>query len=74
MSEEPSSRTPEEIAADVARTLAETKKIEAETKKAEAEALVEEINARAEFRKREREKASDEENYLYRFAGEVSKN
>ena len=33
MSEEPSSRTPEEIAADVARTLAETKKIEAETKK-----------------------------------------
>ena len=56
MSEEPSSRTPEEIAADVARTLAETKKIEAETKKAEAEALVEEINARAEFRKREREK------------------
>jgi ATP-dependent Clp endopeptidase proteolytic subunit ClpP len=73
MSEE-ASRTPEEIKADVARTLAETKKLEAETRKAEAEALVEELNAQAEFRKREREKAGDEENYLYRFAGEVSKN
>ncbi len=74
MSEEPSTRTPEEIAADVARTMAETEKLKAETKKAEAEALVSEIEARAEFRKRERERASDEENYLYRFAGEVSKN
>ena len=73
MSEE-TSRTPEEIKADVARTLAETKKLEAETRKAEAEALVSELEARAEFRKREREKAGDEENYLYRFAGEVSKN
>jgi ATP-dependent Clp endopeptidase proteolytic subunit ClpP len=67
-------RTPEEIAAEVARTVAETEKLKAETRKAEAEALVEEINARKEFRSREREKASDEENYLYRFAGEVSKN
>ena len=73
MSEE-ASRTKEEIKADVARTLAETKKLEAETRKAEAEALVAELEARAEYRKREREKAGDEENYLYRFAGEVSKN
>ena len=73
MSEE-TSRTKEEIKADVARTLAETKKLEAETRKAEAEALVAELEARAEYRKREREKAGDEENYLYRFAGEVSKN
>lgn len=74
MSEESSNRTPEEIAADVARTVAETEKLKAETRKAEAEALVSEIEARAEYRKREREKAGDEENYLYRFAGEVSKN
>lgn len=73
MSEE-ASRTKEEIKADVARTLAETKKLEAETRKAEAEALVAELDARSEYRKREREKAGDEENYLYRFAGEVSKN
>lgn len=74
MSEESSNRTPEEIAAEVARTVAETEKLKAETRKAEAEALVSEIEARAEYRKREREKAGDEENYLYRFAGEVSKN
>ena len=77
MSEEPpvpQSRAPEEIKADVARTEAETQKLNAETRKAEADALVAEIDARAAFRAREREKAGDEENYLYRFAGEVSKN
>ena len=76
MSEEsiPPFRTPEEIAADVARTISETKKVDAETRKAEAEALMAEMEARAEYRKRMREKAGDEENYLYRFAGEVSKN
>jgi ATP-dependent Clp endopeptidase proteolytic subunit ClpP len=67
-------KSPEEIKADVARTVAETKKLEAETRKADADALVAEIAAQAEYRKREREKTSDEENYLYRFAGEVSKN
>lgn len=73
MSEE-STRTPEEVAAEIAKTAAETQKLEAETRKAAAEALIAEMDARAEYRKREREKASDEENYLYRFAGEVSKN
>ena len=67
-------KSPEEIKADIARTKAETKKIEAETRKADADALVAELAAQAEYRKRQREKTSDEENYLYRFAGEVSKN
>lgn len=78
MSEEPipqlQARTPEEVEADIERTKAETKKIGAETRKAEAEALMAELESRAEFRKREREKTSDEENFLYRFSGEVSKN
>jgi len=79
MSEEVN-RTQEEIQADIAKTLAETRKLEVETRgeearvrSAEATALKQEIEARAAFRKREQEKAEDEENFLYRFAGEVSK-
>ena len=72
--EEQQSRTPEEVQAEVAKVVAETDKLKAETRKAEADALVAELEARAVFRKREREKAEDEENYLYRFAGEVNKN
>ena len=79
MSEEPI-RTPEEIQAEVSKTIAETRKLEVETRveearlrSAEASALKSEIEARAAYRSREREKAEDEENFLYRFAGEVSK-
>ena len=71
--EEQQSRTPEEVQAEIAKVVAETDKLKAETRKAQADALVSEIEARAAYRKREREKAEDEENYLYRFAGEVSK-
>jgi ATP-dependent Clp endopeptidase proteolytic subunit ClpP len=66
-------RTLQEIQADVEKTIAETNKINAETRKAEADALKAEIEARAAQRKRSREKATDEENHLYRFSGEVSK-
>jgi len=66
-------RTKEEIDAIVAKTVAETSKINAETRKAEADALKAEIDARAAYRKRERDKATDEENHLYRFSGEVSR-
>ena len=76
MKDEPNikdSRTPEEVKADIGRTLAETDKVKAETRKAEANALVAELESRAAQRKRDREKATDEENHLYRFSGEVSK-
>jgi ATP-dependent Clp endopeptidase proteolytic subunit ClpP len=79
MSEENNNiRTTEEVQADVAKTLAEIDKINAETKKAEADtrkssadAIKLELEARKAWRTRAREKASDEENHLYRFSGSV---
>ena len=72
--EEQQLRSPEEIQAEISKVKAETEKIVAETRKANADGLKAELEARAAFRKREEEKADDEENRLYRFAGEVSKN
>ena len=66
-------KTPKEIEADIERTLAETKKINAETRKEKAAADTAELELRAALRKRGREKATDENNFLYRFSGEVSK-
>jgi ATP-dependent Clp endopeptidase proteolytic subunit ClpP len=66
-------RTNAEIKAEVEKLVAETVKINAEVRKAEADALVAELDSRAKQRKRDREKATDEENHLYRFSGEVSK-
>ena len=57
-------RTPEEVEAEIAKVKVETKKLEAETRQAEASAIKTELEARAAWRKREREKASDEENRL----------
>lgn len=78
MSEE--KRTPEEIAADVKKTeaeataaLAEARKTEAEAEKAEIELEKARIDADKAKRGREKELAADEENYVYRFDGEVSK-
>jgi ATP-dependent Clp endopeptidase proteolytic subunit ClpP len=72
--EEQQPRTPEEIRVEVAKVVAETEKLKAETRKAEADAFKAELEAREAFRKRQLEKADDEENHLYRFAGEVNKN
>ena len=78
MSEE--KRTPEEIAAEVKKTeaettaaLAEARKTEAEAEKAEIELEKARIDADKAKRGREKELAADEENYVYRFDGEVSK-
>jgi ATP-dependent Clp endopeptidase proteolytic subunit ClpP len=87
MSEE-DKRTPEEITAGIKKTEAEIKKSEAEAKqalaearKADAEAEKAEIElekARIDADKakkcRDKELAGDEENHVYRFDGEVSKN
>tara|TARA_Y100000593_G_scaffold93309_1_gene187747 strand:- start:8599 stop:9354 length:756 start_codon:yes stop_codon:yes gene_type:complete len=67
-------RTKKEIEAEIAKVQAETKKIEIESRQAEAAAIKAELEAREAWRKREREKATDEENYLYRFSGDVSRN
>lgn len=78
MSEEP--RSKEEIAANIKKLAAETKKLEAEVKQAEAEAKKTEAEAtEAELsaweaqRNFARKQATDEENHLYRFDGDVSK-
>ena len=78
MSEE--SRTKQEIQANLKKLEAETRKAEAEAKQAEAEARRTDAEARhseldawgaeRSFQKR---MATDEENHLYRFDGEVSK-
>ena len=65
-------RSKEEVAAELEKTKAETKKIVAECRKAESEALKSELEARAAYRKWELEEARDEENFLYRFAGDVT--
>jgi ATP-dependent Clp endopeptidase proteolytic subunit ClpP len=79
MAEETEKRTPEEISAEVALKLAETRKTEAEARKTEAEASKAEYDAhKAQIdyekvvRARSKELALDEENHLYRFSGSVS--
>ena len=77
---EENSKSPEEIAADIAvkkaeakKTEAEALKTEAETKKALLELRQEEIKtyeAELNFRKKQ---AEDEQNRLYRYDGEISK-
>lgn len=66
-------RSKAEIKATIEKIKAETAKTISETRKSDAEALMSEIEARQAYRARTREKAGDEENHLYRFAGEVSK-
>ena len=79
MSEE-SKQSKEEIQANLRKLEAETKKIEAETRqalaeaaKAEAEVREAELDAWSCERAVQKKLASDEENHLYRFDGEVSK-
>lgn len=86
MSEENESRTKEEIAADIALTEAEVRKTDAEARNTEALVRKNELEAdkadielksrKLDFaikeEKRARDKASDDENFLYRFEGEVS--
>ena len=74
-------KSPEEIKADIdlkkaqiEREIAETKKVQAEARKAESEAVVTELDANKKYRERQKELSVDEENHLYRFDGEVSKN
>jgi ATP-dependent Clp endopeptidase proteolytic subunit ClpP len=78
MSEEKKSKA--EMAASLAKTEAETRQVLAEIEKVQAEtrltlasASKAELSAREEFEKRQKKEATDEENHLYRFAGEVSK-
>tara|TARA_Y100000593_G_scaffold95087_1_gene199429 strand:+ start:37802 stop:38551 length:750 start_codon:yes stop_codon:yes gene_type:complete len=78
MSEE--SRSKEEIQASIKKLEAETRKAEAEAKQAEAEARRTDAEARqseldswAAERSVQKKLATDEENHLYRFDGEVSK-
>jgi ATP-dependent Clp endopeptidase proteolytic subunit ClpP len=80
MSDEPK-QTKEEIQANLKKLEAETKKIEAETRqalaeaaKAEAEVREAELDAWTTERAVQIKLATDEENHLYRFDGEVSKN
>lgn len=74
-------RSKEEIAASVEKTnaeieqsKAEIKKTEAETRKIEAEATQAELSAHSAHLKRQREMATDEENFLYRFSKDVNYN
>lgn len=86
MSEE--NRTKEEVEADIAVKQAEARKIVAEAVKLEHEAKkaeldvskanielhVKQMSYEKELERREKDKALDEENFLYRFNGEVSCN
>ena len=74
-------RTKEEIEADIEskaaetkQKLAEVKKTEAETRKMEAEASKAELDFEKAWRSRQKEIASDEENFLYRFSKDVNHN
>lgn len=75
------SRSKAEIQANLKKLEAETRKAEAEAKQAEAEARRTDAEARqteldtwAAERNVQKKLATDEENHLYRFDGEVSKN
>ena len=79
MSEEKESRSPKEIAVDIALKeseaalkAAEASKINAEAKKAEYEAHEAELKYHEARVKYDRQQAEDERNHLYRFDGEVS--
>ena len=61
------------INAEAAQAEAEARRAEAEAVKIEAEASEAQIKAQKAYKARKRELASDEENFLYRFHGEVSK-
>ena len=61
------------INAEAALAEVEARKAEAEAKKLEAEASEAQIRAKKAYKARKRELATDEENYLYRYHGEVSK-
>jgi ATP-dependent Clp endopeptidase proteolytic subunit ClpP len=81
MSEENQERTKEEIAANVKIKLAEVKRVQAEiektkaeARKAAAEAATLELEAERAYKTRDKEMASDEENFLYRFSKDVSHN
>lgn len=85
MSEE-NNRTKEEVAADIALKEAEARKTDAEARNTEALVKKNELEAeksavelkskkldlKIKQEKRDRDKASDDENFLYRFDGEVS--
>ncbi|MAH45592.1 hypothetical protein CMI37_07170 [Candidatus Pacearchaeota archaeon] len=80
MDENDNKRTPEEIAVEVKLKEVEAKlkeveikKVEAEARKAVADATKAELSTQKEYHNRQKELAADEENYLYRFDGEVSK-
>jgi ATP-dependent Clp endopeptidase proteolytic subunit ClpP len=86
MSEDKESRTNAEIAADIALTEAEARKTDAEARNTEAlvkkneleakkvavELAVKEMDLVTKQEKRAKDKATDDENHLYRFDGEVS--
>jgi len=70
--EEKDGRSVKEISVDIAKTEAETRKILAEALQAEAEAEKSVMETAEATRSRDRERATDERNYLYRFSGSVS--
>jgi len=79
MSEESEKRTPEEIAAEIKKTKAETSNTEALARKTTAEAEQAELDLKIkvlEYDKaiedHKKDKARDKENFVYRFSGEVS--
>jgi ATP-dependent Clp endopeptidase proteolytic subunit ClpP len=62
----------EKIAAEARLANAQASQAEAEARKAEAEATQQELKLEEELRDKEKRKATDEENHLYRFNKEVS--
>jgi ATP-dependent Clp endopeptidase proteolytic subunit ClpP len=70
--EEKEKRSSKEIAVEIAKTEAETRKLLAEAAKSEAEAEKAAIDTESAQRAKAREEATDERNYLYRFSGSVS--
>jgi ATP-dependent Clp endopeptidase proteolytic subunit ClpP len=88
MSEETETRTKQEIEADIALKVAEARKMDADVRNIEAlirkneieadkaaiELKVKEIDINHKIEKLAKEKAVDDENFVYRFSGEVSGN
>ena len=86
MSEEKETRSEKEIAVDIALKEAEARKMEADVKNVEAmvrkneleadksaiELAVKQMDLVAKEEKRAKDKAADDENFLYRFGSEVS--
>jgi len=74
-------RTKAEVASEVAKNKAETKRLEAETtktlaeaSKAESEAEFAVLELEEKLREHRRKMANDDENFLYRFSSDVSSN